>query len=109
MFKKSERKRISDMEAELKRQADVITDLQDKDESLLVHVKFVGIEFDRDLYKSGESELNCLLKSGYRVIRDHQTGSGIVVTLGLYKPANVVPTALKTERLDPSYIQYSRR
>ena len=48
-------------------------------------VKFVGIVFDKDEYKKGEMELNRFLEKGYKVIKDFQTSSGIVVSLGKYE------------------------
>ena len=53
----------------------------------LKSVRFVGIEFDKDEYKKGEAELNRFLEEGYRVIKDFQTSSGIVISLGKYEDA----------------------
>ena len=57
----------------------------DEDDNDLKSIKFVGIIFDKDEYKKGEAELNRLLESGYKVIKDFQTSSGIVVSLGKYE------------------------
>ena len=57
----------------------------DEDDYDLKAVKFVGIIFDKDEYKKGEAELNMLLEKGYKVIKDFQTSSGIVVSLGKYE------------------------
>ena len=51
----------------------------------LKSVRFVGIEFDKDEYKNGEAELNRFLEEGYRVIKEFQTSSGIVISLGKYE------------------------
>ena len=56
----------------------------DEDDYDLKAIKFVGVVFDKDEYKKGEAELNRLLEMGYRVIKDFQTSSGIVVSLGKY-------------------------
>ena len=57
----------------------------DEDDYVLKSIKFVGIIFDKDEYKKGEAELNMLLEKGYKVIKDFQTSSGIVVSLGKYE------------------------
>ena len=57
----------------------------DEDDYELKAIKFVGIIFDKDEYKKGEAELNRLLEKGYKVIKDFQTSSGIVVSLGKYE------------------------
>lgn len=59
----------------------------DEDDYELKMVKFVGVVFDKDEYKKGEAELNRLLEMGYRVIKDFQTSSGIVISLGKYEDA----------------------
>ena len=57
----------------------------DEDDYELKAIKFVGIVFDKDEYKKGEAELNGFLEKGYKVIKDFQTSSGIVVSLGKYE------------------------
>ena len=51
----------------------------------LTKIKFVGVAFDPQKYKAGESEINEALSEGYEVIRDFETGGGIVMTLGKWK------------------------
>jgi len=48
-------------------------------------MKFVGVVFEPEKYKTGEAEINDALSNGFEVIRDFQTGSGIVVTLGKWE------------------------
>ena len=89
MSKKAERRKILELEAEVKRLGRIIENIQDdrdpgRDERLM-DMKYVGIIFDKEAYKKGESELNDLLASGYAIIRDHRTDAGIVVTVGLYE------------------------
>ena len=57
----------------------------DEDDYELKAVKFVGVVFDKDEYKKGEAELNRFLEKGYMVIKDFQTSSGIVVSLGKFE------------------------
>ena len=89
MSKKAERRKILELEAEMKRLGSIIENIQDdrdpeRDERL-VDMKYVGIIFDKEAYKKGESELNDLLASGYKIVRDHRTDSGIVIAAGLYE------------------------
>ena len=45
-------------------------------------MKFVGVAFDPEKYKAGEAEINDALSDGFEVIRDFETGGGIVLALG---------------------------
>ena len=51
----------------------------------LTKIKFVGVAFDPEKYKAGEAEINDALSNGFEVIRDFQTGSGIVMALGKWE------------------------
>ena len=51
----------------------------------LTKMKFVGVIFDPEKYKAGESEVNEALSEGFEVIRDFETGGGIVLALGKYE------------------------
>ena len=51
----------------------------------MTEMKFVGVAFDPEKYKAGETEINEALSEGYEVIRDFETGGGIVMTLGKWE------------------------
>ena len=51
----------------------------------MTEMKFVGVAFDPKKYKSGEAEINEALAKGFEVIRDFQTGGGIVMALGKWE------------------------
>ena len=51
----------------------------------MTEMKFVGVAFDPEKYKSGEAEINDALSEGYEVIRDFETGGGIVMALGKWE------------------------
>ena len=51
----------------------------------LTKMKFVGVAFDPQKYKAGEAEINDALSDGFEVIRDFQTGGGIVMALGKWE------------------------
>ena len=59
--------------------------LKKKKARKLTKIKFVGVAFDPQKYKAGESEINEALSEGYEVIRDFETGGGIVLALGKYE------------------------
>ena len=59
----------------------------------LTKMKFVGVAFDPEKYKAGEAEINDALSEGFEVIRDFETGGGIVMALGKWKKeGNAVKT-----------------
>ena len=51
----------------------------------LTAMKFVGVVFDPKKYKAGEAEINEALSEGFEVIRDFETGGGIVMALGKWE------------------------
>ena len=51
----------------------------------LTKMKFVGVAFDPQKYKAGEAEINDALSEGFEVIRDFETGGGIVMALGKWE------------------------
>ena len=48
-------------------------------------MKFVGVIFDPEKFKTGEAEINDALANGFEVIRDFETGGGIVMALGKWE------------------------
>ena len=48
-------------------------------------MKFVGVAFDPEKYKAGEAEINDALSEGFEVLRDFETGGGIVIALGKWE------------------------
>ena len=56
--------------------------------SKLARMKFVGVEFDPEKYKAGEAEINDALSDGFEIMRDFQTGGGIVMALGKWEIEN---------------------
>ena len=67
--------------------------LKKKKPRKLTKIKFVGVAFDPQKYKAGETEINDALSDGFEVIRDFETGGGIVMALGKWKKeGNAVKT-----------------
>ena len=75
--------RIEKSEKLIKNLRQKIRDRDAKKDELKV-VKFIGVEFDPDTYKTGEAEINDYLNKGFRFVRDYQTASGLVVALGRF-------------------------
>ncbi len=68
----------------LKQEKD-IKKLKKRQPRKMTAMKFVGVVFDPEKYKTGESEVNDALADGFEVIRDFETGGGIVLALGKYE------------------------
>jgi len=68
----------------LKQEKD-IKKLKKRQPRKMTAMKFVGVVFDPEKYKSGEAEINDALSDGFEVIRDFETGGGIVLALGKYE------------------------
>ena len=48
-------------------------------------MKFVGVAFDPEKYKAGEAEINEALSDGFEVMRDFETGGGIVMCMAKWE------------------------
>ena len=68
----------------LKQEKD-IKKLKKKSRRKMTAMKFVGVLFDPEKFKAGEAEINDALADGFEVIRDFETGGGIVLALGKYE------------------------
>ena len=68
----------------LKQEKD-IKKLKKRQPRKMTAMKFVGVAFDPEKYKVGETEINEALSDGFEVLRDFETGGGIVIALGKWK------------------------
>jgi len=68
----------------LKQEKD-IKKLKKRQPRKMIAMKFVGVVFDPEKYKSGEAEINEALSDGFEVLRDFETGGGIVIALGKWE------------------------
>jgi len=59
--------------------------LKKKQPKKMTAMKFVGVAFDPEKYKAGETEINEALSKGFEVLRDFETGGGIVIALGKWE------------------------
>jgi hypothetical protein len=70
--------KIEKMEKDIKK-------LKKRQPRKMTAMKFVGVIFDPEKYKAGEAEINDALSDGFEVIRDFETGGGIVLALGKWE------------------------
>ena len=68
----------------LKQEKD-IKKLKKRQSRKMTAMKFVGVAFDPEKYKAGEAEINDALANGFEVLRDFETGGGIVMALGKWE------------------------
>jgi len=68
----------------LKQEKD-IKKLKKRQPRKMTAMKFVGVVFDPEKYKAGETEINEALSNGFEVLRDFETGGGIVIALGKWE------------------------
>ena len=68
----------------LKQEKD-IKKLKKRQPRKMTAMKFVGVVFDPEKYKAGETEINEALSDGFEVLRDFETGGGIVIALGKWE------------------------
>ena len=62
-----------------------IKKLKKRQSRKMTAMKFVGVVFDPEKYKAGEAEINEALSDGFEVLRDFETGGGIVMSLGKWE------------------------
>ena len=84
-MEKENNQKINKLERCIIRQSHEIRKLKKKPERRIIEMKFVGVAFDPEKYKSGEAEVNQALANGFEVIRDFETGGGIVMALGKWE------------------------
>ena len=87
-MEKENNSKIEKLEKCVIRQGKDIRELKKAPKTKMVKMKFVGVAFDPEKYKSGEAEVNQALANGFEVIRDFETGGGIVMALGKWEEKN---------------------
>ena len=85
----SDKEETATLEKYIVRQAKEISKLKRKPARKMTRMKFVGVVFDPEKYKAGEAEINSALSDGFEVIRDFETGGGIVVALGKWEKVRI--------------------
>ena len=77
--------KIEELEKSIDKQGKDIKKLKKRQARKMTAMKFVGVVFDPEKYKVGEAEINDALSNGFEVIRDFETGGGIVMALGKWE------------------------
>ena len=70
--------KIEKMEKDIKK-------LKKRQPKKMTAMKFVGVIFDPEKYKAGEAEINEALSEGFEVMRDFETGGGIVMCMAKWE------------------------
>jgi len=77
--------RIEELAKCIDKQGKDIKKLKKRQPRKMTAMKFIGVLFDPEKFKSGEAEINDALANGFEVIRDFETGGGIVMALGKWE------------------------
>ena len=77
--------KIEELKKCIGKQGKDIKKLKKKSQRKMTAMKFVGVIFDPEKFKTGEAEINAALANGFEVIRDFETGGGIVMALGKWE------------------------
>ena len=77
--------KIEELEKSIDKQGKDIKKLKKKSRRKMTAMKFVGVIFDPEKFKTGEAQINDALADGFEVIQDFQTGGGIVMALGKWE------------------------
>jgi len=77
--------KIEELEKCIDKHGKDIKKLKKRQPRKMTAMKFVGVAFDPEKYKAGEAEINDALANGFEVLRDFETGGGIVMALGKWE------------------------
>ena len=77
--------KIEKLEKCIDKHAKDIKKLKKKSRRTMTAMKFVGVIFDPEKFKSGEAEINDALSDGFEVMRDFETAGGIVMAMGKWE------------------------
>ena len=77
--------KIEELKKCIDKQGKDIKKLKKKSQRKMTAMKFVGVIFDPEKFKTGEAEINEALSNGFEVLRDFETGGGIVIALGKWE------------------------
>ena len=77
--------KIEKLEKCIDKHAKDIKKLKKKSRRTMTAMKFIGVVFDPEKFKSGEAEINDALSDGFEVMRDFETAGGIVMAMGKWE------------------------
>ena len=84
-MEKESNSKVKELQKRIDKQAKDLKKLEKKSQMRMTAMKFVGVIFDPEKFKTGEAQINQALADGFEVIRDFETGGGIVMALGKWE------------------------
>ena len=83
---KSMEEKMKNLEKMLETISDDMKEVKDKRfNEKIARMRFVGVIFDPEKYKAGEDKINVALDEGFEVMRDFETGGGIVMCMAKWE------------------------
>ena len=83
---KSIEEKMKNLEKMLETISDDMKEVKDKRfNEKMARMRFVGVIFDPEKYQAGEDKINVALDEGFEVMRDFETGGGIVMCLAKWE------------------------
>ena len=77
---KAIQEKMKNLEKILEKISDDMKEVKDKRfNEKMARIRYIGVIFDPEKYKAGEDKINAALDEGFEVMRDFETGGGIVM------------------------------
>ena len=74
--------KMKNLEKMLETISDDMKEVKDKRiNEKMARIRYIGVIFDPEKYKAGEDKINAALDEGFEVMRDFETGGGIVMCM----------------------------
>lgn len=79
---KAIQEKMKNLEKMLETISDDMKEVKDKRfNEKMARIRYIGVIFDPEKYKAGEDKINAALDEGFEVMRDFETGGGIVMCM----------------------------
>ena len=79
---KAIQEKMKNLEKMLEKISDDMKEVKDKRfNEKMARIRYIGVIFDPEKYKAGEDKINAALDEGFEVMRDFETGGGIVMCM----------------------------
>ena len=79
---KAIQEKMKNLEKILEKISDDMKEVKDKRfNEKMARIRYIGVIFDPEKYKAGEDKINAALDEGFEVMRDFETGGGIVMCM----------------------------
>ena len=78
--------KMKNLEKMLETISDDMKEVKDKRfNEKMARIRYIGVIFDPEKYKAGEDKINAALDEGFEVMRDFETGGGIVMCMAKWE------------------------